>query len=292
MKYIIVSDLHIRDKIPEYRTESFINDMFDKVKQIKELEEEEQCRVLCAGDVFDRWKTSTELISRLIDVFPYYFYSIYGQHDLPNHNKELLHKSAFGFMMKLGYISNPEKIKNVSIKTFPYGEELPKRYDGKEQIIIAHILTWKDKEPFPDAKGNNAQMMFKRFPKAELIVTGDNHQQFVVTNEKGQVLINPGSMLRTSKSQIDFKPAMFIYDFDSKEVEIVPFELNKNAFREEAIETKELKEVELMNFVENIDNPDLELELNFESNLKQFMYANNIKDKVKSKVYELLEEIK
>lgn len=298
MKIIACSDLHIGERKPEFRTESFFDDMFKKIEFLKMYQQKTKDSVIiCGGDIFDKWKVSTEFLYKLIDIFPSEFYAIYGQHDLPYHNEELLHKSAFGFLQKLGYIKNvkeAEEKTGYSILDYGYGKELPKpKRDVREpskQIVVVHSLVWDNKEPFPDAVGNNAMQMFHRFARAELLITGDNHQQFI-RNYKGHTIINSGGMMRTSRDKIDFEPAFFVYDTETKKTEKVFFPLNKNAFREEAIEFAESKEETISALVESLDT-DVDLDLSFDKNLEIYINKNKTKKDVVKKVYEIIERCK
>jgi len=91
---ILTSDLHLREDAPICRTDDFWKAQWIKVNFIKKLQEKYQCPVLCAGDVFHHWKPSPYLISEAIKYLPNDFKAIYGQHDLPQHNIQLHHKSG------------------------------------------------------------------------------------------------------------------------------------------------------------------------------------------------------
>ena len=82
-----MSDPHLRDSIPTCREEEeFQEAQWNKMDFIKALQVKHDCVVLCGGDFFHHWKASPWLLSKTIEHLPARFHTIYGQHDLPQHN--------------------------------------------------------------------------------------------------------------------------------------------------------------------------------------------------------------
>ena len=50
------------------------------LEQIRDLQKEFDCPVICAGDIFDKWNSPPELINFAYDNLPE-IYAIPGQHD-------------------------------------------------------------------------------------------------------------------------------------------------------------------------------------------------------------------
>jgi len=60
---ILTSDWHIRDTPPEAWKGDYLKAQSEAVKFVSDLQEEHDCPVLIAGDIFDKWNPSHELVS-------------------------------------------------------------------------------------------------------------------------------------------------------------------------------------------------------------------------------------
>ena len=187
---ILCSDMHFREDTPVCWIGDFQKEQWTAVEFISKLQEKYDCIVIHAGDLFDHWKPSPWLLSRAIEMLPRKFYSIYGQHDLPQHNLELDCKSGLNTLRQAGVVKYLER--------YHYGQEditIPsiRSFNGRD-ILVWHHLTYMT-APFPGATGGNAISILKKYPQFDLIVTGDNHESFW-TEYQGRILVNPGCMTR------------------------------------------------------------------------------------------------
>ena len=282
---ILCSDMHLREDVPECRTDDFIQAMIDSLEVIGNLQKETQAPVICAGDIFNYWKASPALLYFALQYLPTYygFYSIVGQHDLKNHNYSFICQTGFGVLRKIGKIKElcPRediielKCNNNVIRMYgyPYGYQLPKKNKIAKKIqiqnkmAVCHTTVWKHKEPWPDAVGNNAPSILQRFPEYQLVLTGDNHEAFTYKNEKGQLLVNPGSMMRTTADQYNFKPRVYLWDMKENEVEPFYLPIKKEAVSREHIINKKNHDHRIDSFVRRL-NEKVEVGFNFEKNMK------------------------
>ena len=99
---ILCGDLHLTEDTPICRTDNFQEAQWRKLTFIKQLQEEHDCPVLCAGDLLDFWKPSPFLLSKIIEHLPKQFYTVLGNHDLPQHSLELLEKSGIYTLQMAG----------------------------------------------------------------------------------------------------------------------------------------------------------------------------------------------
>lgn len=97
---ILCTDLHIRESVPECRTDDFFAAQTRKLDFLRDLQTEHGCPVICAGDVFDHWKPSPYLIGYAIDHLPKPFVCVPGQHDLPHHELQLKAQSGIYVLSK------------------------------------------------------------------------------------------------------------------------------------------------------------------------------------------------
>ena len=293
---IICSDLHLTEQTPVCRTDDYIQAQKNKLNFISDLQQKHQCPALCAGDVFDHWKPSPWLISFALKYLPDQLIAIPGQHDLPQHNLDLIEKSGFNALLKAGKIQwagadRPHLFyeENADIYTVPFGNTVPiadkVKGDNLPRILMLHQLTWQ-KEPWPGADPQgNALKLLKENPDFDLLITGDNHQAF--TEEyKGRLLVNPGSMMRSSAKQIDFKPRVYLWNAESNTVQIEYLPIQKDAVTREHLEIKEERENRLDSFISLIKSEEFEIGVSFEENIKQVLTSTKISQSVKAKVME------
>ena len=98
---IITSDWHLRETNPICRLDDFVEEtQWKKVNFISDLQKKYGCPVVHAGDLFDKWKPSPELLTKTMQHIPNDFHTIYGQHDLPNHNLHFL-KMIRGLLLQM-----------------------------------------------------------------------------------------------------------------------------------------------------------------------------------------------
>lgn len=254
---ILMADPHIREEVPLCRKDNFWEAQWNKWDFICGLQKEHSCPVICGGDVFDHYRVSPIVLAFAIAHLPEKFKSVVGQHDLPYHNFRLLGRSSVQVLINAGVM---ELLKGVGILNWGMDYQREKdrsttEYDncrlkiGGRKVMVAHRLVYDDKEqsePFPGAKGSKgtstARSMLRAFYTYDLILTGDNHNPFV-TEYKGRLLVNPGSLMRDNIGQKDHEPRVYLYYANSNQVEKVVVPHVENVMDEkkekEASEKKE-----------------------------------------------------
>jgi DNA repair exonuclease SbcCD nuclease subunit len=280
---ILTSDWHLRETTPICFIGDFQKEQWTAVKFISSLQKKYGCVVLHAGDLFDHWKPSPWLLSMTISMIPDRFYTIYGQHDLPQHSLELQDKSGINVLRqaeKLTVLSGCHwgQAPNTNFSTnFEFGE------GGK--ILVWHHLTYQTK-PFPGAEGGMAAGILRKYPQFDLIVTGDNHQSF--TEEyQGRLLVNPGNLTRQVADQIAFRPRVYLWYADTNTVEPIYIPIQEGAISREHLEVKEKRDARIDAFVSGL-NKDWTAELSFEHNLEKFKQTNIIRRSVLDLVYKAI----
>jgi len=282
---ILISDIHLRETVPVCRTDDFLDVQWKKLRFVKKLQAKHECPVLCGGDLFHHWKPSPELISKTIHNLPKQFYTVYGQHDLPQHSLELAYKSGIYTLEKAKAV---EVLRGFHWGMQPDGEtdSLGIDINGKS-IAIWHRFTYKGKEPWLGCNEPAARKLLKKYPQFDLILTGDNHVTF--TEEyQGRLLVNPGSLFRTTASQVDHKPCMFLWYASTNTVEQVFLPIAEGVISREHIEKIEERDNRIDAFVSSL-NTEFGTELSFEKNLELFYQQNRIRGKVKQIIIESLE---
>jgi DNA repair exonuclease SbcCD nuclease subunit len=281
---ILTSDWHLREDTPICYTGDFQMEQWKSVVFVSELQHKFQCPVLHAGDLFNHWKPSPWLLAQAFDLLPKEFHTVYGQHDLPQHNWELRGKTG------INCLRIAKRIKVLSEVHF--GQEpnkgslfFPNR-EPDRLILVWHHLTYNILPPFPGATGGNAPGILKKYSKFDLIVTGDNHDSFSVTLDD-KLLVNPGPLTRQDADQEDYKPRVTLWYADSNTIKWVYLPIEKDVISREHIEAKNERDKRFVAFIKSL-NKDWKVGTSFEDNLKEFFAKNKTDEFVKKIVYEAI----
>lgn len=220
-KFIFCTDLHLRTSVPRCRKEStieWINFQIEKLEEIFKYAKENNINyILCGGDFFDYWKVNDEanyFLIKLINLFKKYYWIsfeyIYGNHDLPYHNKEIYDKSLIGLLsascMNFFHLEGDY--------AFDYGEVCT----GSGDIAIVHENIFENEIP-PYMEGTTAKEFLKTHDY-KLVLAGHLHQNYVATY-KGKKLINGGCLTRQNIGQKDFRPCFWVIEYDLGKIEQV-----------------------------------------------------------------------
>ena len=268
--YILSSDWHLRDSQPICRTDDFEEAQWKAVDFVSELQKKYDCPVLHAGDLYHHWKPSPYLLAKTIQHLPQQFYSIYGNHDLPQHAIELLNKCGIYVLQQAGILKTNFPSKEVELCHF---HQTPKQ--DFADILVWHIMTYQGKEPWPGCTDPKAAKLLMKNPSYKLILTGDNHMSFVEEYE-GRHLVNPGSLTRQTAKQIDFKPSVYLYFEKSNTIERVFIPILKGVISREHIEEEESRDARIEAFISTLST-DWKIGFDFKENLKNFAKKNEVK---------------
>ena len=222
---IVCSDIHLSLSAPIWRSAepNWFEAMKRPFTEIKQLQKKyNNCVVLCAGDIFNRWNSSPELINWAMDNLPDNFWAIPGQHDLPAHNYEDIRKSAYWTLIQSKCIHHmhpqtPTLIESNGYEFLVFGypyeyylEPIKQRTDNMIYVALIHEYCWIKGYSYPGAKngklrGGQKYVINNRYKGYDTIIFGDNHQGFVTTIGQTHIM-NCGSLIRLKSDQIDYKP--------------------------------------------------------------------------------------
>jgi len=299
MKFIVSSDLHLDGaKVPLCRTDrDYFETQLNKVQFINEMCKKHNATHLCAGDVVDRAVGNSVsdavhtlgLISHLKGMI-----TITGNHDQKNRSVKFIEDSLIYHMFEIGHfkwLSDMITIDNTILYGYDYGKDIEhvQRVDGKMNIAIYH--------GFVDTKENKligglvAKDILKEFYKDyDFIITGDHHKTF--TEEYGGcVLINPGSLLRTTTTQIDHKPCVWLVDTDNGSYEpiYIPIEDSSKVISTDHIEERKARNERIDTFITYLES-DMEALKSFDKNIDSYIIENKISKAVKVFITSCMED--
>ena len=293
---ILSADWHIRNDIPECRTDDFISAQWNKIKFIFSLAEKYNCSIFVSGDLGHKSIWPDELKIEFIrqrNLFIAYplIISIVGQHDIPNHRIAEINKSTYGVLKEdktitdLSEIEGLYKLNDFSIAPFPYGIEIKvyRKREGQKLIAMTHQLVIKNTKDWPDQKAQTGYNLLKKYPCYDLILSGDNHKTFTCEYE-GRILVNPGSITRQRSDQIDHKTCVFLWYAETNEVEQIFLPIEEGVVSKEHIEVKEQNSQAMDAYVSRLKQGD-EVSLSFEDNLEEFLRTNRVQKRVEEKIW-------
>jgi len=293
-KCILTADWHIRADSPVCRTDDFQAAMWKKIRFIFELthefmtrDNEDSIPILFAGDLGHRPQWPNWLIEKFMgeidnyNAFPIRLMMVAGQHDAPEHNLDLLPRSGVGVLMRSEYVTQIDDIQpDILIEGFDYGKKIKKIRNGGS-VAVAHQLVIEDKPEWPGQVADSAKSLLKKFPQYDLILTGDNHKAFVVEYE-GRILVNPGSMMRTTADQINHKPRVYLWDGEGVEPVYLPIE--EGVISREHIDIGQDRDHRISAYIERL-NANYEIGLDFKKNMVDHLKANRTRKEIKSRIW-------
>ena len=290
---ILMSDPHLRLDVPVCRSEAeFEPTQWMKLNFISDLQRIHNCPVLCGGDLFHHWKASPELLSKTMQWLPRNFHTIYGQHDLPQHSLLNKDKSGIFALETAGALTvlpgvhwgqDPEK----ASKVLDYMNDDEDYTVMQRRILVWHKMNYQGKMPWPGCTDPKAGKLLRKFPEYDLILTGDNHKPFTEEYEN-RILVNPGSLMRQSADQADFRPRVYLYYAETNTVEAVYIPIQSGSVSRDHLERSSERNARISAFVEKIEGEWLS-GLDFETNLEEFFKANRVRSQTKEICYKAID---
>jgi len=296
---IITADIHLRDTIPICRTDDFWEAQAKKIKKLCDVQKEfGDIPILDGGDLFHKWASSPYLEAWAIKNLPENIFTVPGNHEMPSHNLNLMSKSSLSVLEaagKLEVLTDKHHImKDINIVGFPYGVDI-KEYLNNDNfeldlddicINVALIHQYVDKEgtPWFDNKAMSADELLDLLPQFDLIITGHNHKNFLF-KRGDQLLVNTGSMMRTTTTQKDYCPLFYLWYANSNTVEAIPYPIETDVISIEHIQKEKQKEERYNSFINKL-NDNYDIELSFEKNLEKHFKHNIIRKPVEAIIRE------
>jgi len=254
---IFFSDPHFSLNPPPLRSAE--PDWFAAMKrpldEIKEIQKAHKCPVFCCGDICDRWNSPPELINWLIDNMPP-MYCIAGQHDLPEHDIQQIHRSAYQTLV-MSHVICPVpsglQTSELWIKGFNYGQQCtPFKVSGqfsKLKIAIIHQYNW-----IPIARHKGQINEYERIGSARTefrnyncIFSGDNHIPFR-TSIADTLFINCGSIIRRKSTDLQWHPSIWLL---REHGEVLRYKLDIS--KDKYLDIEDAKEMESAQSITNVD---------------------------------------
>lgn len=310
---IFLADIHLSLKAPLWRSAEpdWLAAQARPLAEVRKLQERHKCPVICAGDVVNKWNCSAELINWALEYLPE-MYSIPGQHGLPNHQYDDIHRSAYQTLVKAGKIKNLKPMGVTTVKlmngkrlvlcAYPPGYEIESIISGSQDdkdegdiwIAVVHDYVWIPGHSYPktpDEKRLKYYPKHKKYFGYDVIVYGDNHKGFSTTMGRTPIF-NCGTLMRRKSDEIDYKPQVGLLLESGK---VVPHYLDTS-------EDKHLDAAEMGGKKER-ERPDLDMAefmdelgklgksaLDFKDAMKQFLHSGKTSPEAEQIILKAMEK--
>ncbi len=234
MIFASCSDIHFTDKVPENRTDTYVDDQFRKFESmLKVVRKKANSKLLLVGgDFFETVHSPYSLVYRIMLLLNKYkdikIVGVAGQHDLRYHVSGLKN-TPLGILVKAGYVTilsnnkpyvhrwdlsnTKRRARKGGGKISIIGAGWNEDPEAEADIVVTHRMVTYKKPLWPGQTDySTAKAMLKKWPWAKCIISGDNHKPHVADFADSGLQINCGSLMRSTKAQVDHKPCVWLID--------------------------------------------------------------------------------
>lgn len=290
---VVCSDLHLTLHPPACRAETdWLAVQRQYLRTLRKIAG--NLPVLCAGDIFDRWGPPPELIRFAINELPTDMVCIPGQHDLPNHRLDLMHRSGYGVLVaaeKIQHLDEPMAIGDLLVFGSAWDQPIPvPKPTQRPAILLAHRYVWAtEKQAYPGAPESACLGNFKKaLAPYEAAIFGDNHKGFSVQCGKCAVF-NCGGFLRRKADERQYQPRVGILKWSPDGVVVEPVLLDCTNDKFLAAEKEQTETpVDLKDFLDQLENLG-EHGLDFRETVTNYLRGAELSARAKEIVLEALE---
>jgi len=297
---IAIADLHLSLLQPVCRADKdWMGVQAHYLKQVRDLSHSlnriQPLPVLCAGDIFDRWNAPPELINFALEHLPNGMLCVPGQHDLPMHRMEEMHRCGYGVLKRVGKIHDisgrVEGWEGAYVHGFGWGQRiLP--FDGKGgylHIALIHEYCWVKDKSYPGApEGCHLSTFTSSLAGYDVAVFGDNHKGFLADLVESETkVINCGGLIRRKSDEIDYQPKVGIL-YDDGSVQRHRLDTSIDKFHEDAAERKEVP-LNMAEFIEGLEALG-EHGLNFREAVENHLRTEEVEERTKEIILRALEQ--
>jgi len=297
MKLLLVGDVHLRFKAPVNRKDNFFEAQSRKFRWILDKALKEDALILQAGDFWNNPRPGYFLIQYYVQELRKYkeksgkpLYSIFGQHDTFLYSERSRNATAMAILESGNLIEILNEIpynigEEIDVYGCSYGAKIPKVQDkNKFNILVIHKMLIEEKL-WPGQQDQYAQPFLKIHPEYNLIISGDNHQDFMVSVGKGRkrMLFNPGCIVRQTIAEKERIPKVVLFDTATLEFSWVLLPHEMNVFKE----SEEREEVSFEEFIGELKAVEGSKSIDLIENLQVYLAEN----KVSPQVVDILSEV-
>ncbi|MDT8858954.1 exonuclease SbcCD subunit D [Alkalihalobacillus sp. MEB130] len=309
MKFLYVTDTHIRGTTPKNRLDVYVDTLKEKLEEVMELANKEEVDVILhGGDVFDRPDLSPNVVGQFAKVFMKANMPIYvvaGNHDTFGHNPETISRTMLGLMDSFGVMTvidptHPVLIEKdgqrVQISGQPYHYDLDQRdpkldyyptNDSDADVLIHIVHSMLVEKALPEGVPHTI-IDHIWGTTADIILTGHFHGGFGIKERNGKYICNPGALSRVNNhwSEISRMPKVIIGTICNgvislKEVGIKSARKGEEVLDRTFLEKAVHQEEKLHSFVQQVKETSQFQTLNMSDIILEIASLKNVEEKVK-----------
>lgn len=309
MKFLYVTDTHIRGTTPKNRLDVYAETLKEKLAEVIDLANQEQVDVLLhGGDVFDRPDLSPNVVGQFAKVFMKANMPIYvvaGNHDTFGHNPETISRTMLGLMDSFGVMNVIEPGKpihveknglRVQISGQPYHYDLDQRdlkldyyptNDTNADILIHLVHSMLVEKALPEGIAHTV-IDHIWGTTADILLTGHFHGGFGIKERNGKYICNPGALSRVNNhwSEISRMPKVIIGSISREAITLEEKTISCARSGEEVLDRSFLEkavhqEEKLHSFVQQVKESSQFQTLNMSDIIQDIASLKNVEEKVK-----------
>jgi exonuclease SbcD len=268
VKFLYLTDTHIRASAPQNRTDDFVGTLKNKMREVNEIAHREGVdAILHGGDFFDIPAPSLAVCGDFVSIMTEArvpIYGIAGNHDVFGHNPDTLPRTVLGFLDRLGIVKlihpgHPLFLEKQGVRVQITGQhyhyDLDRRdprldyvVDKVEADVGIHLVhgMLMDKAFLDGVAHTRVDEILDT--KAHLTICGHNHLGWPEIRHDGKMFINPGGFVRLSNHPIEMArtPQVLIIDTTSGVLEIRKVRLKSAPPGEECLDRSKNEEAAFM----------------------------------------------
>lgn len=295
---VTCTDLHLSLTPPACRADKdWLGVQAGYLQQVKDVAGD--LPVLCAGDIFDRWNAPPELINFALEHLPDGMICVPGQHDLPNHNLDDMHRSGYGVLKQAQKIVDlsgqrgwrRSERDNWRVTGFGWGQAVspygPNAIRASVEVALIHRYFWTAGKSFPGAPEDAHVNAFKKQLQGyDVAITGDNHEHFIA--QCGDCTVaNMGGFIRRKSDELDRQPSVGLLYSDGT-VKRHKLDTSGDRFHDAPASTRPELAVDMAAFISGLEKLG-EHGLDFREAVKRHLETEDLSDEAKQIIKEALE---
>lgn len=311
---IYCADIHLSDRAPVARSAEtdWLKAQERVLSQIKAIQEQYECPLYIAGDIFHRWDASPALISLFIRIMKGgVVWAISGNHDTPHKQYQHLKKSAYWTLVESGVIAHLPPLKtfnggksgNILISGFPDGFTVrsPQQHHGLTlNVALIHDFIWIKGTGYdgaPEAKRYSAWI--NKLRDYDLAVFGDNHKGFLTQEPASSVtnsdhrrcsILNCGGLQCRRSDEKAYRPRIgLLHDSGLVTQHFLDTSQDRwSSLSTEILAVERATEMNLSGFIEDV-NKLRDMGLNWRQTVYDFCEANSLSKEVQDIIHACVE---
>lgn len=273
---IAIADLHLSLLQPACRADKdWMEVQAGYLQQVKEIAIDpfrefgtpapQKLPILCAGDIFDRWNAPPELINFALEHLPDGMLCVPGQHDLPLHRTDLMHRSGYGVLKAVKkivdisetiHVVGPvDDVGEMAVHGFGWNQSIPPLRSSKGNMLhvaLMHRYVWTVQSGYPGApQSSHLVSLVKALKGYDVAVIGDNHNPFLKVLKNDCTALGCGTFIRRKTDEIRLRPSVGIICSDGT-VARKPLDVTGDRFHEAAKDRPETA-FNMKEFIESLE---------------------------------------